>query len=220
MSLNLFANTNFSSLKVEPKEVNVEKKSYKELITYLKSHLNGENAYYLGMLYLNGSIDPDSYGESVNQNTELAEKYLMKASDLEFPFGSITLGSMYIYNQNFKNIKNKYDKAELYLKKAISEEIYEAYTILGDLYINYKNKPEDGIKVLFEGAKKGIASSQMALAMLYNDGYKDEENNFELNSNEEISSKYLTKACLNKNITPKIKEMCYNNENIEKIEVK
>jgi len=59
------------------------------------------------------------------------------------------------------------------------------------------------------GAEHNIPTAQFMLAVLYNWGVND-GNGFVILKDPYTAQMLLTKACTNKNITPKVKEMCYS----------
>lgn len=194
-----------------------EKKSYSELIQYLETQGDGENLFYLANLYLNGSYTKDSYGNVVEKNTEKAIYWLNKSAELKFPYAAISLGSLYLYHEDFIIKPNNIELSEKYLNMALEIETYEAYTILADIYFNFKGKADIAIDYLMKGAEKNIATSQYALAVIYNKGLTDKS--ILIEKNEIISNIYLTKACTNNKKTKKIEELCYNSSLIIKEKV-
>lgn len=195
-------------------------KRYADILSFLDLESekgNGEYSFYLANFYLNGSYEKDADGKVVEKNTDLAIKYFKKSIDSNFIYSAITLGSLYLYHEDLIKTPNNVDTAEFYLNKAISMEVYEAYTILGDIYFNYKGDAKKAIEYFFLGASQNISTSQYALAVIHNTGYKDDK--FELEKSELLSIKYLTDACLNPKKTKKIESLCYNSSIIKKEKV-
>lgn len=191
-----------------------EKKSYSELLAYLEAQGDGENLFYLANIYLNGSYTPDSYGNVVEKDTEKSIFWLKKSIELNFPYSAISLGSLYLYHQDFLVKPNNIDLSEHYLNISIKNGTFEAYTILADIYFNFKGNPEQAVDYLMKGSEKDIATSQYALAVIYNTGLNS--SNFNIEKNQDISNIYLTKACTNKKKTKKIEEICYNSDIVQK----
>lgn len=192
-------------------------KRYEDIISFLTLESekgNGEYSFYLGNFYLNGSYEKDSDGKIVEKNTKLAIKYFEKAVEEKFLYAAITLGSLYLYHEDFIKIPNNVEISESYLNKALEIDVFEAYTILGDIYFNYKGDGKKAIEYFFKGASKNIATSQYALAVVYNAGYKDKS--FTVEKNDLISIKYLTDSCTNPKKTKKIESLCYNSAIIKK----
>lgn len=185
---------------------NIEEKKYSDILAFLEKQGDGESLFYLSSFYLNGSDKPDSEGKTVPKNTELAKKYLEKSVQLKYPFSAITLGSLYLYHEDFIVEENNIEKAEKFLNISLEQEVFEAYTILADIYFNFKGDAQKAVNYLSEGASHEIATSQYALAVIYNSGINSET--FSIEKNELISSKYLTDACLNNKKTKKLEEIC------------
>lgn len=195
-----------------------EKKLYSEILSYLEAQGDGENLFYLSQFYLNGSYEKDTDGKVVEKDTKKAIKYLTASSDKGFSFASITLGSLYLYHEDFIVIPNNLDLAEKYLNIALKQGLPEAYTILADIYFNYKGKSDVAIDYLSKGAAEDVATAQYGLAVIYNSGIKDQVS--EVKKDEDMANYFLTKACTNKKITPKIKEICDGGKVAERVEDK
>lgn len=208
-----------SGINIDPniKEEN-KNKTYNELIPYLKSSNNGELYFYLASIYLNGSNIPDSEGNTVEKDTNEAIYWYEMAIKKGYPYASAVLGSLYLYHEDFIVRENNIELAEKYLIKSIEDEIYESYTPLADIYFNYKGDAKTAVRFLFAGAEKNIATAQYGLAVIYNTGLKSDAYNIE--KNELISIKYLTKACMNPKKTKQIKNICTNPNIISKEQVK
>lgn len=205
LSTQLFSaglNLNFNQENTEK----IEEKRYSDIISYLKQQNDAESYFYLFSFYLNGSYEKDSEGKVIDKDTNLAIEYLQKAIDMGYPHGSITMGSLYLYHEDFIVRENNIEKAEFYLNQAIKDEVYEAYTILSDIYFNFKEDGEKAVNLLSKGAIHNIATAQYALAVIYKNGLSSAT--FNLEANEMISSKYLTDACLNPKKTKKVEEIC------------
>ncbi len=183
-----------------------EDKKYSDIISYLKEQNDGESYFYLFSFYINGSPEPDSEGKTIEKNTDLAIEYLTKSIEHKYPHASITLGSLYLYHEDLIIKENNIEKAEYYLNKAIEDEVFEAYTVLADIYFNFKEDGEKAVNLLSKGANNNIATSQYALAVIYKNGLESKD--FVLEANESISAKYLTDACLNPKKTKKVEEIC------------
>lgn len=183
-----------------------EDKRYSDIISYLKEQNDGESYFYLFSFYLNGSYEPDTEGKVIEKNTELAIEYLEKAIQFNYPYATITLGSLYLYHEDFIIKENNIELAEKYLNLALENDVPEAYTILADIYFNFKEDGAKAVEYLSKGAEANIATSQYALAVIYKNGLNSEA--FSLEPNEFIASKYLTDACLNNKKTKKLEELC------------
>ena len=103
-------------------------------------------------------------------------------------------------------IHNNIELAEKYLNLALENDVPEAYTILADIYFNFKEDGAKAVEYLSKGAEANISTSQYALAVIYKNGLNSEA--FSLEPNEFIASKYLTDACLNNKKTKKLEELC------------
>lgn len=212
LSTNLFA-SQFGSIISAPGQATSnseekEVKKYSELIPYLENSNNGEMYFYLASIYLNGSPEKDTEGKTVEKNPEKAIEWFEKAVNKKFPYAAITLGSLYIYHEDFISKENNIELAEKYLNIAIESEVYEAYTPLADIYFNYKGDAKLATEYLFKGAEKFVATAQYGLAVIYNVGLKSE--NFSIEKNSIISAKYLTDACMNQKKTERIKKICFD----------
>lgn len=226
LCLNLQAD-NTEQISMSPKILNnpgvnsnnekTEKKLYSEILSYLETQGDGESLFYLSQFYLNGSYEKDTDGKVVEKDTNKAIKYLKESSEKGFSFASITLGSLYIYHEDFIVIPNNIDLAEKYLNVALKQGLPEANTILADIYFNYKGKSDVALEYLSTGASENVATAEYALAVIYNAGLKDDVSNIQ--KNEDMSNYFLTKACTNKKITKKIKEICEGGKIAERKEV-
>lgn len=194
-----------------------EKKLYSEILSYLESQGDGENLFYLSQFYLNGSYEKDTDGKVVEKDTKKAIKYLTASSEKGFSFASITLGSLYLYHEDFIVIPNNIELSEKYLNIALKQGLPEANTILADIYFNYKGKSDIAIEYLSAGASENVATSEYALAVIYNAGLKDNVTN--IPKSEDMANYFLTKACTNKKITTKIKEICEGGKIAERAEI-
>lgn len=197
---------------------NNEEKEYAKLIPYLENSDSGEMYFYLANIYLNGSYEKDIKGEVVEKDTQKAQDWFEKSVDKNFPYAAITLGSLYLYHQDFIIKENNIETAEMYLLKSIDIEIYEAYTALADIYFNYKGDAKKAVGYLFEGTKHNLATAQYGLAVIYNTGLESE--GFSVERNDDIAAKYLTDACTNPKQTDMIRKVCQNPSLITKEKIK
>lgn len=196
-------------------KLEIKDKKYSEILSYLEQKGDGENLFYLASFYLNGSEEKDSDGKTVQKNPDLAERWFKESVEKKFPFAAITLGSLYLYHEDFIVKENNIELAEKYLKISIEEGIFEAYTPLADIYFNFKGDAKKSLDYLSKGASKKIATSQYALAVIYNTGLKAE--GFVLEKNAGISAKFLTDACTNSKRTKQINTNCYDKTAVSKI---
>lgn len=185
-------------------DINEKKKSYTELISFLKNSNNGEYIMYLAVLYLNGSNHPDEEGNIVEKDIEKSIYYFEKSIKLEYFNASSILGSLYLYNNDFMILPDNIKKAKFYLELALEKEIYDATIALSTIYLYYDNEIDKGIDVLLVGAAKGVSTAQLGLATLFANGSKD----LNIVKNLPLANKYLTMACLNEKQTKKVKEYC------------
>lgn len=204
-----------NSAKEDKKE---EEKTYASLINSLKSSSSGEYTMYLAVIYLNGISEPDSQGETVPQNIDLAIKYFEKSISLEYYQASAILGSLYIFDPRFMVKEDNVAKAKHYLNLALEKEVYESTMALANIYFYYEKDIAKALEYLHLGASKNIATAELALATLY--GYGSKELGIE--KNEFIGNQFLEKACKNKNKTDKVEEFCNSDKvlNYKKEEVK
>jgi TPR repeat protein len=183
-----------------------KKKNYKELISFLEKSTNGEYVMYLAVLYLNGSITPDEFGNNIEKDIDKSLKYFKKSIALEYYPSAAVLGSLYLYDENFMIKKDNIKKAKYYLTLAIEKEVYGASTALSSLYFFYDKDTNKGLEILFIGAEKGISTAQLGLATLYAYGSKE----LDIKQNKTLANKYLGMACSNKNKTKKVTDFCHS----------
>lgn len=198
----------------------ISQKKYSEIINYLETEGkkgSGESYFYLSQFYLNGSPDKDKDGVSIEKNIDIAEDYLIKSSET-YPLGAMTLGGLYLYNPEFIIKENNIEKSKKYLEIAINNGLFEAHTLLADIYFNFTGEAEKAIESLSIAAENNVATAQYALAVIYNKGLKSETINIE--KNDLISSRYLTDACENPKKTQKITDLCFNNQLVVKEKIK
>ncbi len=198
----------------------ISQKKYSEIINYLEGEGkkgDGESYFYLSQFYINGSPEKDKDGVSIEKNIDIAEDYLIKSSET-YPLGAMTLGGLYLYNQDFIIKENNIEKALKYLQKAIDSGLLEAHTLMADIYFNFIGDAEKAIESLTIASSNNIATAQYALAVIYNSGLTSEKITIE--KNQMISSKYLTDACENPKKTQKLIDICYNNQLIIKEKIK
>ena len=197
---------------------NNEAKEYSKLIPYLENSDSGEMYFYLANIYLNGSYEKDIKGEVVEKDTKKAIEWFKKSVEKKFPYAAATLGSLYLYHNDFIVLENNIELAEKYLLESIDIEVYEAYTALADINFNYKGDAKKAVSYLFEGTKHNIATAQYGLAVVYNTGLKHE--GFSIEKNEIIAAKYLTDACMNKKKTEMVRKVCENSALVTKEKIK
>lgn len=187
-----------------------EKINYKEMINYLKSSNLSKDMIALGTIYVNGIQDKDSIGETVNADPILAEKYFLKAIEMDDKEADSILGGLYLYNVNMQRLDTDNKKALFHIKKSFESGKLEMASILADLMFR-KNDYKEGVKILLKGAEFNDSSSQFSLALLFKKGLRDDNGNYILEKNEDTANFYLNKSCLNENKTKKIYDLCYNN---------
>ena len=191
-----------------------DSKKYKDLINFLTRSSNGEHTMYLAVIYLNGILTPDEDGDTVKIDIDKSIKFFIKSINLEYYQSSAILGSLYLYNDKFKNKKDSFKKAKYYLSLAIKKEVYEATVALSSIYF-YEDNVNKGLEFLHIGAKNNISTAQLSLATLYGYGSKD----LKIKQNKLIGNNFLEDACKNKTKTKKVKEFCSSQKVINKNEV-
>jgi len=185
-------------------EIKKTKKTYETLVNALKTSNNADHALYLGVLYLNGSSDPDEEGKTLPENLELAKKYILKAINLGNYKAAALLGTLYLFDDRFRKEENAVEKARYYLTLAVKNEVWDATVALSSLYFYYDKDTDKGLTVLHLGAKHGVAAAQLALATLYGYGSKD----LDIPQNKFLGNQYIEKACTNPKQPQKVKDFC------------
>jgi len=197
-------------------DTNGKPKTYATLINTLEKNPSGEFALALAVIYLNGISVPDSEGKTIKPDKEKAIKFFNKAISLGNYEAASILGSLYLYHPVLSFEKDSVKKAKYYLELALKKGKYEASTPLADLLINKEGNYTEAIRVLEEGAKHGVSTAQLMLAIMYNWGVVDSSGRQILKPEPMTANALLTQACTNPNATEKVKEFCQNPEYIKK----
>jgi TPR repeat protein len=114
-------------------ENNSEKVIYKDMLEYLKNSNDANQLMILGSLYVNGSTEPDSIGETIKADPILAEKYLLKSYELGNIRSLTILGGFILLNERMRKIDPDLKKAEELLSKSFYGGDLEAGTLLANL---------------------------------------------------------------------------------------
>jgi TPR repeat protein len=112
----------------------------------------------LGIAYLIGQY-------SVEQNYVLSEKYLKQAAEKNLPEAQAYLSQLYVYME-------EYAQAMVWARKAAQASSQEAYSILGNMYLNglgVESNPYEALTWYEKAAEKGDADAQNIVGNLYSD---------------------------------------------------
>jgi TPR repeat protein len=200
LSANIFAGSI-----ITPQKQEVQPKTYTSLVNTLGSSPSGEHAFYLGVLYLNGAIEPDENNNTLEKNTKLAIKFFDKSIFLGYTQATQIVGTFYLTHGDLKKIPGAKEKAYKLIYKAMDNNLYDATPMLAQSLLN-DHKAKEALRVLELGAENNIAAAQLSLAIIYQYGLKDKD--FSIDKSENLANILLSKACTNKKSTDAVKDFC------------
>lgn len=176
---------------------------YKDMIEYMKQSNNAQQYAALGGLYAFGAAEPDSTGATVQQDTQLAEKYLLKSAELGNKDAYAILGSIFYFHIG------DMAKGEKYLKTAFDKGDMESGVVLADL-LGATSRQKQSVQLLSQLAEKRVASAELSLAFVFKDGMLDDNATMIVAPNMKTAEFYLTRACTNQRASDKVREFCNN----------
>lgn len=186
---------------------NKEKKLYKDLISFLDGSPSGEYKMYLAIIYLNGIDIPDSKGNTINEDIKLSIEYFKKSIGLGYFKSSTILGSLFLFDDRFKKIKDFDKKAKFYLTQGLDNGIDESIMALSSYYFYYEKNATQALELLHLGSRSNLSTAQLALATTYGYGSKE----LKIKQDLFLGNKYLKLACENKKQTEYVKKFCNSN---------
>ena len=181
---------------------------YKDMLAFLENSQDSNQLLILGSIYVNGTTEADSVGDTIKKDPFLAENYLLKAINKGNIKALSVLAGFYMFHEDMRKLDPKLKKAEEYLKEAYKKGDNEASTLLSTLYFE-KEIPDKGLEMLFNASNKQDANADIALAFIFKDGLIVKQKQI-IKADMPTAEFYLNKACSNKNKSEKINNLCFN----------
>lgn len=185
---------------------------YKDMLAFLENSQDPNQLLILGSIYVNGTTEQDSVGDTIKKDPFLAESFLLKAINKDNIKALSVLAGFYMFNEDMRKLDPKLQKAEKYLKEAYKKGDNEASTLLSTLYFE-KEMPDKGLEMLFSASNKNDSNADMALAFIFKDGLIVKNKQI-IKVDIPTAEFYLNKACSNKNKSEKINNLCFNSNYI------
>ena len=171
----------------------------------------------LGILYSKGSQNKDDFGEEIDQDIALSEKYLRLSAQKGNYMALTVLGGLILYNEDMRRLDPELIQTQKDLELSYGKGVLEAGVLLTTTLFE-KKEWKKGLKILIDASSKGDSVAQLQTALIFKQGLKDgndkENKEFIIKPKEEVALYYLNLACSNEKKNKKVKEFCFNKENI------
>lgn len=194
-----------------------DKFSYKDMIEYLKNSSDAKHQMVLGTLYATGSEKEDAFGDKLEQDVVLSEKYLRISYKKGNPEALGILGGLVLYNRDMRRLDENLEQTIKDLRTSYNEGYLDSGVLLFTALFE-KKRYDEGLKYLAEVAQKGDSTAQLQLALMFKQGAKDgnvENGPYIVEINDDLALYYLNKACNNEKKNKKVKDFCFNKNNTE-----